>query len=253
MLSAKWLVGTTRPARRLRLYCFAYAGGGAHAYALWQDGLPPDIEVRAIQMPGRGARMSEPAPARMLDLVQQLAAVLAEQDATPFAFFGHSLGALVAFELARLLAARGARGPERLIVSSCTPPQVRDASRQLHTLPDDAFLEALAAYEGTPPEVLAHRELMELVLPTLRADFALAERYVYWPGRPLQVPITVVNGAADPHVVLEDAMLWQRETSAECASVVFAGGHFYLQDQRDAVLALLVDLLVPGARRASPA
>lgn len=242
--SSPWLVHTPRAGRKMRLYCFAYAGGSAHVYAGWQAQLPPQIEVVAIQLPGRAARMAEAPPASLEQIVQQLAPVLAAQDAPRFALFGHSLGALVAFELARHMAARGMTQPERMFVSACNPPQQRGEPRMLHKLPDEAFLAALAQYDGTPPEVLQHRELMELMMPTLRADFRLAEAYAYSAGPPLAMPVTVLCGRQDRYVDIESAALWQRETLGSCVTNMFEGGHFFLNSDREALLASLARQLL---------
>lgn len=237
LTSSPWLVGARLPARKLRLYCFSYAGGGAHAYTPWQAELGSEIEVCAIQLPGRGARMGEQPMTSMRELVETLAGVIARQDRTPFAFFGHSLGGLVAFELARLCARRGLALPERLVVSGCAAPQHRKRSRQLHALPDDELIQALADYNGTPPEILAHRELMELLLPMIRADFGLAETYAYSAGPALPVDITVLTGDDDMHV--SHATEWQKETEARCEVHRFPGDHFFINSQRSAVLACL--------------
>lgn len=251
MKPSPWLVHTPRAGSSLRLYCFAYAGGSAHVFAGWQAQLPPQIEVAAIQLPGRAARMGEAPPASIAQIVEQLAPVIASQGAPRFAFFGHSLGALVAFELARHMAARGMRQPERLFASACNPPQHRGKSRMLHQLPDQAFLAALAEYDGTPPEVLQHRELMELMMPTLRADFRLAEAYAYSPGPLLAMPITVLCGRQDQYVDVDRAALWQSETLGACATEVFDGGHFFLGSERPAVLAYVSSQLLPGQRAAA--
>lgn len=251
MKPSPWLIHTPRPGSSLRLYCFAYAGGSAHVFAGWQAQLPPQIEVAAIQLPGRAARMAEAPPASIAQIVEQLAPVIASQDVPRFAFFGHSLGALVAFELARHMAARGMRQPEHLFASACNPPQHRGKSRMLHQLPDQAFLDALAEYDGTPPEVLQHRELMELMMPTLRADFRLAEGYAYAPGPLLAMPMTVLCGQQDQYVDVERAALWQSETLGACATEVFDGGHFFLTAERQAALAHVSRQLLPGQRAAA--
>ncbi len=240
MTPSPWLQGAPQAAPRLRLYCFSYAGGSAHAYASWQAALGPEIEVAAVQLPGRGARMREAPYTSMAALVPALAQhVLLRQDRTPFAFFGHSMGALVALELARFCARHQLSMPERLIVSGATAPQRRGAPRMLHALDDEALIDALRDYDGSPPEVLAHRELMELLLPMIRADFALIENYVYRPGRLLEVPVTVFVGENDGHAALEHASDWQKETSGPCNVHPFPGGHFFINSARDAVLAVL--------------
>jgi surfactin synthase thioesterase subunit len=251
MATSPWLVGAPLASRKLRLYCFSYAGGGAHAYAGWQAALGPDIEVCAIQLPGRGARMAEAPFTSMQELVFALTQVLTTQDRTPFAFFGHSMGALVAFELARFFSRHSLPLPRQLIVSGATAPQRRAPPRNLHLMPDAELIAALHDYDGSPPSVLENRELMELLLPMIRADFELVEKYVYRPGLTLSMPLTVLLGKDDSHVTLEHAPDWKLETRASCDLHTFDGGHFFLQSAQDAVFdclrkALQVPLQAPA-------
>lgn len=239
MTSSPWLVRTPLASRKLRLYCFSYAGGSAHAYASWQAALGPDIEVCAVQLPGRGSRMAEQPYTSMQDLVVTLAELLTQQDRTPFAFFGHSMGALVALELARCCARHSLAMPRGLIVSGASAPQFDKPARNLHALPDNELIDALRDYDGSPPEVLEHRELMELLLPTIRADFQLIETYRYRAGRPLGLGLTVFVGDADAQVVQESTPHWQKETAGTCDVRRFKGGHFFINTERDAVLASL--------------
>ena len=243
MTSSPWLIGNACAAPRLRLYCFSYAGGGAHAYASWQGALGPQIEVRAVQLPGRGTRMHETPFTSMQELVPALVQELQGQGELPFAFFGHSMGALVALEVARYCMRRGLRTPQQLIVSGATAPRYRTLPRTLHTLPDAELIAVLQEYGGSPPEVLSHMALMELLLPMIRADFELIEKYVYRAGGLLAVPVTVLVGAADSAPTREHAHKWQEETSAGCAVHTFEGGHFFIQSARDAVLACLAGVL----------
>lgn len=235
----RWLVRKPQPQARLRLYCFAYAGGSAHQFLPWQAALGPDIEVAAFQLPGRGPRLAEPpipVMAPLLDtLAERLAAQLHSPGHPPFAFFGHSLGGLLAFELARLCRRRGLAMPEHVFVSACNAPRGRPAPRMLHRLDDAGLVEALRDYNGTPPAALADPELMALLLPAIRADFALVENYQYLPGPLLDMPLTVLAGSTDRHVQAERLPRWQEETSAPCALHTFDGGHFFIHEQQQAV------------------
>lgn len=237
MKSSRWLVGTRSPTRKIRLYCFSYAGGGAHAFMPWQTALGPEIELVAIQMPGRGSRISEPPVQAMLPLIEALAEVIAEENDTPFAFFGHSLGGLVAFELARYCSSHRMAMPKHLIVSGCAAPQHRRLLRRLHDLPDAALIQALVDYNGTPPEILANQELMALLLPMIRADFKIGECYLYQAGEKLSIPISVYAGTRDQNV--SSAQKWADETSLLCQVHSFEGDHFFIHAQRDAVVACL--------------
>jgi len=234
-----WLVSQPGPARRMRLYCFSYAGGSAASYYAWQGQLDPAIEVCAIQLPGRGARLCEPPLRSLAVLVDMLAHVIEDGDGLPFAFFGHSLGGLLAFELARDCQRRGRAMPERLFVSGSAAPQCRALSRRLHELNDVELIAALRQYNGAPAAVLDNPELMELMLPTVRADFALSADYVYRAGERLAIPISVYGGDRDPHVRFEELAHWQDETGEPVKMQCFPGDHFFIQSAREAVLAQL--------------
>lgn len=232
-----WILRQPRPAPRLRLYCFSYAGGNAATYLPWQAELDAGIEVCAIQLPGRGARIAEAPYTSLAALVAALAPLVCARNTLPFAFFGHSLGGLLAFEVARYSQRHALPMPEHLFASGCDAPQYRSPPKRMHALPDAELIESLRGYNGTPPEVLAHRELMELLLPTIRADFSLAENYRYDPGAPLAIPITVLSGREDDHVDPGLVDQWQRETTAGCRIEWFDGDHFFINAQRGAVLA----------------
>ena len=244
MHPSPWLVREPkRTSRRLRLYCFCYAGGSASTYASWQAQLDPAIEVCAVQLPGRGSRMAERPFTAMPELIKALALVIGREDSLPFAFFGHSLGGLLAFELARYQKLHYMRMPEHLIVSGCDAPQFRSPSRRLHALPDHELIDVLKDFNGTPPGVLEHRELMDLLLPTIRADFALVDDYVYRPGLPLKMPITVLAGRRDDHTV-EQVEGWRKETLSDCHVHWFNGDHFFILPEQQAVLDRLDAVLV---------
>ncbi|MDL5365579.1 alpha/beta fold hydrolase [Xanthomonas sp. NCPPB 2654] len=258
MQSPPWLVRIAQQQPSMRLFCFAYAGGSAFSFMPWRSALNPAIEICAVQLPGRGARIAEPPIDSMAALLPAMAPAIAQLGALPFAFFGHSVGALIAFELARYLYLHGVVVPERLFMSGCHAPQFRSPSRQLHTLPDGAFIDELRHYNGTPAEVLESRELMALMLPTIRADFAIAENYRYRPGPLLQIPISVYAGLQEENKGHGQVEGWQKETSADLRTTWFEGGHFFINSERGAVLeqldAELLELLgaIGGKRVAQP-
>lgn len=244
MMATPWLVRRPGPAGRLRLYCFSYAGGSAATFSEWQPVLGPDIEVCAIQLPGRGARLAEAAITSLPDLVQMIAAVTSSQGNGPFAFFGHSLGGLLAFETARYCKLHRLPMPQHLIVSGSAAPRQRDTSRQLHLLGDQELIDELRKYNGTPPAVLENRELMELLLPMIRADFSLVERYRYRAGALLDMPIAVLAGRADPHVSPAQAQGWASETTAGARVHWVDGDHFFVNAKRTAVLDCVREVLL---------
>lgn len=225
-----------RPEARLRLFAFPYAGVGASAYRAWFDALPPWIELVAVQPPGRETRLAEPAFADLNALVAAVAERVPPLLDRPFALFGHSMGALVAFELARGLQAAGVV-PERLIVSARRAPDRPYDDPPLHVLPDDAFVAELQRrYGGIPEQVLRHDDLLALLLPGLRADVEALERHAHVPGAALACPISAFGGDADPRVGEDHLAGWARQTGAGCDLRLFPGGHFYFQSAQDAVI-----------------
>jgi medium-chain acyl-[acyl-carrier-protein] hydrolase len=247
-----WLVRRPDATRPIRLYCFSYAGGSATAYLQWQTDLEPYVDVCGVQLPGRGSRMGEACLTSLPEIVEQVAQELMWQDDGTFALFGHSLGALLAFEVTRLCASRGMRLPSHLFVSGCDAPRYRQLDEPLHELPDPELIDKLADYGGTPPEILANAELLQLTLPVLRADFALAYRYEYIAQLPLSIPLTVFAGLQDPHTERELVEKWAEETTATTRTHWLDGHHFFINTHRNAViervLAELLKLKV-GARR----
>jgi medium-chain acyl-[acyl-carrier-protein] hydrolase len=236
---SKWLLRAkpTGVMPQMRLFCFAYAGGSAMLYRPWQSGIDPRIEVVALQLPGRGSRMGEPPMTDINALVRELAQQITPLTDLPFAFFGHSLGGLLAFEVARYCLLHHLPLPQHLFASGCNAPQKRNPSENLHLLSDDDLIAKLQTFNGTPPDVLAHRELMELVLPTIRADFSLVETWQYRPMPLLNLPITVLAGKRDDRSSPEQAEAWQLETQGPSRVVWFEGDHFFIHGENDAVLA----------------
>jgi medium-chain acyl-[acyl-carrier-protein] hydrolase len=200
--------------------------------------MPEGIELCAIQLPGREQRFAEPCFDRLDPLLDALMPVLNPWLDRPFVLFGHSLGALVAFELARRLADVP---PAGVVASAFRAPHL-PAERALSGLPDAEFVAEIARLGGTPPELLGDAELMEAMLPALRADFALAESYRHEPGMRLAAPIVAMGGAADPWVGAEALGDWAAHTGAGFRLRLFRGGHFYLVEERGEVIAELARL-----------
>lgn len=235
----------------LRLFCFSYAGGSALDFLPWHKHVGPDVEICALQLPGRGVRLDEPPHHELQPLIQVLAREIKPWLDRPFAFSGHSLGGLLAFELARHCMRDGMPEPSRIFVSGCEAPQYRKARKPLSRMPDAELIEALRGYNGTPPEVLENKELMSLCLPFIRADFALVDDYAYETGPLLNVPITVLAGRFDAGVPSESVQEWRRETTAECCVEWFDGDHFFIQSRRNEVIRCVRDGLKPLLREAA--
>ncbi len=240
-----WFTRGSNPAAAMRVFLFPFAGGNASAFLPWQASLGPSLELRVAQLPGRGARMFDPPLADLDELVARLARAVAGLADRPFLFFGHSVGALLAFETARQLRRTGGPLPAALWVSGAEGPRTRVLLQHLHQLEEAELIEALRDYRGTPGEMLDNQELMELVLPAIRADFALSERYAYRPEPPLELPISVLLGDADEYVVPERAAGWAAETSYPITEHRFAGDHFFLNEHRQAIAALIADSVAP--------
>ncbi len=244
-LEDRWLkVFQPRPEAALRLVCFPYAGGGASVFRDWSGGLPASVEVQAVQLPGRENRFRE-VPFRAIEpLADEAARVLAARVAPPFAFFGHSLGAAVAFEVTRRLGRAGLELPVHLVVSGRSAPRTPCDEPPIHDLPSDEFFAALRRYDGTPEEVLQHRELMAMLEPILRGDFAVSETYEYAPDpEPLPVPITALGGVRDEDVPPEKLDAWAEETRAVFRRHLLDGGHFFVNERRAEVLAIVAQEL----------
>lgn len=225
------------PAARARLVCFPFAGGAASSFHGWSAALPAEVELCAVQLPGRERRLTEPPLRDVASVLQALEPALAPLLDRPLVLFGYSLGARLAFELARQLQARGSPLLRGLVAAAAEAPRAR-LPRRMDAKDDAAFLAELQRYGGTPPEVLQHRELMELLLPTLRADFTLVEA-PYTPGEPLRCPLSVWAGTEDDSVSLHALEQWREETAGEYRRRDFPGGHFFLRSAREQVLTAL--------------
>lgn len=239
-----WLIiPAPRPAARLRLICFHHAGGGAHAYRDWDKNLPCSIEVAAVQFPGRGVRLAEQPLTSVDAVLPGLMDALVPALSKPFVFFGHSMGALIAFEVARSLRRLRKTLPVHLFVSGRGGPPKRDWHVNFSELSDEDLLVELERYGGAPKEVLEHTELMRLMLPTIRADFKVCETYNYVPEEPLDCPISAYGGLEDFEVKQERLEAWRDETLPAFNLRMFPGGHFYFQKSEHSILqSILKDL-----------
>jgi medium-chain acyl-[acyl-carrier-protein] hydrolase len=224
------------PDALVRLFCFPYAGGSSIIFRAWYDSLPGIIEVYSIELPGRGAQIKSTPFTRLEPLVSAIAPILLPYLDKPFAFFGHSMGGLVSFELTRLLRKKYNSQPIRLFISGRRAPQIPDPYPPIHTLPDSEFLLELRRFNGTPVAVLENAELMELLLPTLRADFAVLETYVYTPAPALDCPMTAFGGLQDHIVSYDEIEAWREHTNAAFSLEMFDGDHFFLHSAQSLVL-----------------
>lgn len=236
----EWFTPLNRHLRqRLRLFCFPYAGGTAHNFRRWPEGLPNFVQVCTANLPGRGSRIKERPFSDIFELVEAVGREILPLLDMPFALFGHSMGAMISFELARHLRREGRAQPVHLFLSGRRAPQLPVVEPTSYDLPEEAFKQKLRTLNGTPAEVLEHPELMELMLPLLRADFSVVETYSYRAEPPLDVPITVFGGLQDHQVGREVLTPWSGQTTAQTTVRMLPGDHFFLNTARPALLNLL--------------
>lgn len=228
------------PQARLRLFCFPCAGGTTSAYSTWPNNLPADVEVYLVQLPGRGHRLQETPFTRFSPLVQTLIPILRPYLNIPFAFFGHSMGATIGFEIARQLRRQDNPSPVHLFASSCPAPQTPILSPPIHKLPEAKFVAELRRrYNAIPQPIQQNKELMQLFLPCLRADFTMIETYVYKTERPLDCPIAVFGGLQDGAISLDYLEAWRNQTCSSFTLQMFPGDHFFLHNPKSPFLQSL--------------
>ncbi len=237
--SNPWLVTTGTPAPpRARLFCIPFAGGSPVVFRSWQAHFPADIQVCALNFPGRGNRLMEPSLRRMDTLVDEAAGALAPLLDVPYAILGHSLGALIGYELAVLLREKGHGEPFLLVASAARGPQLPDPYPPLHHLPTDQFIKGMQdRYGGIPEEILAEPDLLALLIPPLQADLELFETYRYEPRPPLSCPVAVFGGHDDHRLDDHQYRAWQKITTGPLTLTMVPGGHFFIQEQGPRVAA----------------
>lgn len=223
---------------KLRLFCLPYSGASAMAYSRWRRSLPEWLQVRPLELPGRGMRMDEPLQRDIRRLASQLADEISAELDRPYALFGHSLGGLLALELAHALRERGLPEPLALFASATAGPARRDVSEYTVAKTDAQLIARLRELNGTPEAVLANPELMQLMLPILRADFLLCGSFTHDQRPPLPLPIHVFGGKQDS-VRAEQLLDWQLDTSRVFSLDLFEGHHFFLVEQEIPLLRCL--------------
>lgn len=227
----------------LRLFTFPFAGGGSSIYRQWDTQLQ-GIDVFAATLPGRERRLLEPPMGDLTLLLRHMLPAVLELADRPFALFGHSMGALIAYELACALEAQGVQ-PQHLIVSAYRSPEMPKRNRILHDLADADFLAELRRYGGSPDEVLHNPEIVHMLLPMLRADFRLHETYQYTHTTPLNCPISALAGRRDRHVTVAEIQGWREKTKNKFDLQIVEGEHFFVVNHLEDVLRLVQGYLEP--------
>ncbi|MGX2992950.1 thioesterase II family protein [Streptomyces sp. JNUCC 64] len=235
------------PGAAARLVCFPHAGGSAGSLFWLSALLSPRVEVLAVQYPGRQERRAEPPAPDIGTLADALATVLAPWwGEGPPAFFGHSMGAVVAYETARVLESATGRSAPALFVSGRRAPSTAREER-LHLADDRTLLAEVASQNGTPAALLDDPELVAMFLPALRGDYRAVERYRHRPGAPVRSPVTVLRGTEDPKVTAAEALAWREHTSGPTEVLAFDGGHFFVDRHRERIGSLIRSRLLPDA------
>nr|WSW62334.1 alpha/beta fold hydrolase [Streptomyces sp. NBC_00998] len=244
------------PNSEVRLVCLPHAGGSASFYFPVSKELAPAVEVLAVQYPGRQDRRHEPNIPSIPDLADQIFAAVRHLDDLPMALFGHSMGAVLAYELALRMQDAGLPSPVRFFASGRRAPS-RYRDDVVHLGSDAEMVAELRKLSGTDSAMLADPELLEMIMPAIRSDYRAVETYRYEPGRMLDCPVTVLTGDNDPRVSIDEAASWDAHTTGPMELRVFPGGHFFLADQSRDVIELLTERLVrqsaltPGRSRAA--
>lgn len=232
------------PQAKLRLFCLPYAGGNAMVFRTWANHLPSTIEVCPLELPGRGRQMTLPPHTQMQPLVREIAENINPYLDKPFAIFGHSMGGLVSFELTRLLKSNYNLTPLHLFISARNAPQVPPTRRPIYNLPDAEFWQEILKYNGTPDNLMENKDIIELFLPIIRADFTVLDTYIYSPQPAFDFPLTVFAGLEDKSFANYELEAWQEHTTADFCLQMFQGDHFFLRSHEKLLLKTIAEKLM---------
>lgn len=221
------------------MFCFPHAAGSPATFSQWPLKLPREVEVYGVHLPGRGNRLLDPLIDRWPPLIEALGEAIIPFLEKPFVFYGHSMGTLVSFELARWLRRHDYPLPAHLFVSSRAAPQIASKKKPIHELPDAELIEQLGQFNGTPKEILENPELMQLILPAIRADFAILETYVYTPDVPFSFPITAFGSFEGPDITTDNLRSWSEQTESSSVVRMLLGDHFFIQTAQATLLGMI--------------
>jgi len=229
---------------KLRLFCFPYAGSSAVVtYKFLVDNLPEFIDVCPVELPGRGARMMETLIDNLDVVIDEATEAIQDFIDIPFIFFGHSMGALISYELTHSLIQKYSAKPSKLYMSAHKAPFLERSGPIMHKLEANKFTDELVKMDGISKEIMQHKELMELVLPIIRNDYLVCETYKYKQKELLDIPITVFGGSYDKDITENDLLAWSKITSADFNHFMIQGDHFFILKQKDYFLKLFSRIL----------
>jgi medium-chain acyl-[acyl-carrier-protein] hydrolase len=238
--SSNFVVFRPRPTAAFRLFCFPHAGGAPVTFFPWVAQFSEDIECVCLQYPGRALRLREQSSTSVRQIVDSILQEIDGLSQKPFAFYGHSLGGIVAFEVTRALRDSGRPGPHHLYVGAARPPQMASPRPAIHMLPDGEFVAAVnSRYGGIPVAIASDSGAMEMFLPSLRGDFTAYETYQFRPSDPLAIPITIFGGEQDTAVPPECLPGWAEHTGAAFDIKLLPGGHFFPPASTQAIIRVL--------------
>jgi medium-chain acyl-[acyl-carrier-protein] hydrolase len=242
MNRSKWFqISRPKPLARYRLFCFPYAGGSASAFLPWEAFLPPQVELVAIQAPGRANRLDESLLTSVVDLAEQLAEAIPPMLDRPYLTYGHSMGSTVSFELLHLLKGRGLPLPRRFFGAARHAPHLPRRIAPFYDYPLEEFITELKRFGGTPDAILQNAELMELFEPMLRTELRAAYAYHRDPDVKLECDVSVFGGARDEIVLPDELPGWQEHFLAPVDLRLFESGHFFLEDSKEQVVGAICE------------
>jgi len=237
---SNWLGGKAIAVKGItQVICFPFAGGGASSFASWRRSLSPELNLIPLCPPGRERRHNETPVTDADTATDQIAQEIIKLTDQPVVFFGHSLGAQLAFETAHKLRQLGGPKVALLVISGSKPPSEPEGKNNWHLLPDEHFIQEISRLGGTPDEVLSNKEMMDLFIPKLRADFALLASFGLTKRVCLSCPIIAFGGQDDPLVSPKELQNWSQETTDTFDSVIFQGKHFFIQESKKDVIRML--------------
>lgn len=234
----------------INLLCFHYGGGSASAYKDWAKDIIKQVNLIAVQLPGREGRFNEPLLTKMDEVIQELYNNFNLYKRESFIFFGHSIGAIIAFEFARTIRKFDKSFKlKHLIVSGTKAPQLFSSESLTHTLSNDEFLQEISKYNGVPSEIIKNEELMSVFLPIIKADFTISETYTYSKGEVLNCPITALGGINDYSFNKEDLIKWNQQTSSLFKHFMLPGDHFFIRSSFQKVISIINSILIEEIKK----